>query len=178
MFETPRLEGVQWFAFFLGFLPRFKIRSPIYELNHSRVRLGAQKRHGKEQHQLGVAKTIQEYPVRPKEEKPSAAPAFPGIVPELLNIRAGVSYPSCEIEIEIPESQRQPGGHAQLRHMNFRPVMSDLQFGSTRKLVGLDTDQPYDSPISREFVGANDPFDGEPLDRIVEDSDPYLEIAA
>jgi hypothetical protein len=50
------------------------------------------------------------------------------------------------------------------------------QVGSTRKLVGLNTDQRDDRPISREFVGTNDPVDTDRLDRIVEDSDLYLEI--
>jgi hypothetical protein len=50
------------------------------------------------------------------------------------------------------------------------------QVGSTRKLVGLNTDQRNDRPISREFVGTNDPVDRDRLDRIVEDSDLYLEI--
>ena len=54
-----------------------------------------------------------------------------------LNIRPGVGYSPCEIEIEVPESQRQPGGYAQLRHMNFRPVMSELQFGRPQVAVDL-----------------------------------------
>ena len=50
--------------------------------------------------------------------------------------------------------------------------------GRMRKLVGLNTDQRDDRPISRELVGTNDLVDRDRLDRIVEDSDPYLEIAA
>ena len=52
------------------------------------------------------------------------------------------------------------------------------QVGRTRKLVGLNSDKRDNRPIPREFVGTNDPFDRDRLDRIVEDSDPYLEIAA
>ena len=52
------------------------------------------------------------------------------------------------------------------------------QVRSTRKLVRLNTDQGDDRAISREFVGPNDPVDGDPLNRIIEDSDPYFEIGA
>ena len=52
------------------------------------------------------------------------------------------------------------------------------QVGSSRKLVGLNTDQRDDGSISRQFVGANDSIDRDRLDGIVEDPDPDLEIDA
>ena len=75
--------------------------------------------------------------MRANEEDLPAAPAFPGFVPELLNIRPGVSHSSGKVEIEVPESQRQPGGHMQLQYMDFCPATCDLQFGRPQVAVDL-----------------------------------------
>lgn len=46
------------------------------------------------------------------EEDLLAARAIPGLVPELMNVRPGISCSFGEIEVEIPEGQRQPGARA------------------------------------------------------------------
>ena len=77
------------------------------------------------------------YPVGSNEENLAAAPAFPFLVPEVVNVRPGAGHSSCEIESEAPKIQRQSGGCAQIRYMDLAPAMRNLQFRGAQAVVDL-----------------------------------------